>query len=220
MDEGGDDAGIVVVFEGVDAGFDVGGGVGGIYRHGGLEYDGAFVAVLADVVDGDACLGIAGGYDGFMDMAAIHAFASVARKKRGMDVDYAAFETVYEKRWYHEKESGKYYHVDGVPVHETHDVTGIIELTSVKDLYGYAEAGGALDNSRVGAVGDNECYFGRAIRSGVEVAYDGFGIGSTAGGEYCYFGFMGMRFHGVKLAIISGTANSEDLRQCYSEGGA
>lgn len=78
--ERGEEAGVVVMFEGVDFGGDVGWSVGGGEGYAGLKENGTFVVALADEMYGNAGFGFAGGYHGLMNVASIHTFAPVFRQ--------------------------------------------------------------------------------------------------------------------------------------------
>lgn len=57
----------------------VGGGIGGRHGTGGLENDGSFVVVFVHEVDGNARLGFARRYNGFVYVPPIHALAAEFR---------------------------------------------------------------------------------------------------------------------------------------------
>ncbi len=165
-----------MVLEGVDAGFDVGGGIAGVDGDSGLKEDGAFVVAFADLMDGNAGHGVAGGYHSFVHAPAIHAFAAVAWEERGMDVDYTAFVTVDEEGGNHHKESGKYNDVYGIAVHEREHKVRVGELGAGQNSDRHVQPVSSPDDSGIGTIGDNERYFGPAVGTGVEVTYYSFGI--------------------------------------------
>ena len=101
------DAGKMLLFQGVDA---LGKAVGSIIRQnraGGLEEGGAGVVVGVYKVDGDAGFCFGGVYYGLVHVAAVHSFASKFGKEGRVDVYDAAGVGFYQRCWNFKEVAGQ-----------------------------------------------------------------------------------------------------------------
>jgi len=127
-----------------------------------LEDDLAFVVLFRDEVDGTSGFGFAGGYDGFVHVDAVHAFAAEFGEEGGMNIEDAPGESG-EDRCREEAEISSEADVGGGGCGEggaeTFAVGRFIRLDG-DDGGGDAELDGTLETGEVGFGGDDDGDFG------------------------------------------------------------
>ena len=104
------------------------------------------VVVFVDYVDGDAALVFAGGYDGFVDVVAVHAFAAVFGEQCGVDVDDAVRVGVEHILWHEPEEAGEDDPVDLFLAQVVEHGGALVEV--------FASEVAGLDAEVAGALGD------------------------------------------------------------------
>lgn len=180
-ERGGDDGREILLFEAVNFGLRVSGHIGGRYLGGGLEEYFSAIALLADLVYGDAALALAGGYHGFVNVVAVHAASAEFGQQRRVNVNDATGIAGNEKRGHHEQKSSQHYGIDGVTVHYGKQGGGVVELCLGHEFGGHAQMFGTLHHAGFGTVAEHYGYL-PTDAIGVKKADDVFGIGTVAGG--------------------------------------
>ena len=153
----GDDARVVLAFEGVDGGFHFGCGGAGSHGDGCLEDDAATIAFGADVMNRYAGFTFACRYYGLMDVATIHSLAAIFGQERGMNIDDAVGITVEQEVWYHEQESGKCNATYAISVEQSADCCFVIDFGSGHHSDWDTKSLRPLNYAGIGAIGHNDC---------------------------------------------------------------
>lgn len=176
-----DDLREMALFEFVDVGGDVVGGVGGGDGGAELRDDGAAVVVGGDPVDGDASFCFASLPNGLVNVVAVHSLAAELGQQGGMEVEYPMGIGVDEVRRNYEQESSQNDEIDIVFFEQIEHFFLVLEVGFRNDGRRDVQSLGSHECKGIGAVADNERNADFIVVG--EIADDVFAVGAAAGNE-------------------------------------